>query len=339
MLSLVSSMKGLIQLIGNEFLFRRCQAASVNSNLSRTFASMDSSKLLKFEVSASVLTPFQADFPEIGPKNQKLEDLFVNLERSSKVQDFIVNRRVGLMKTLLHRLLTSLSNKSDFDINGFVDIYPLHIFTSQQLMQFLEFGLRLGDNREISNIKDVLDVGSGVGQVTDELNKVFRNVITTEMSTVMCNRLQKKGYISWNEDISYTYSDRINEGYTFDMISLLNVIDRTPRPISLLRAAHSLLRPHGLLLLATPLPLQPFYFTHDHKISKSNSKKFGKPSESLDLLPSNTWEDQATELIEKVIPKMNFVPIAYSRLPYVSGGDYYKSCTVLDDIIILAKKI
>ena len=41
---------------------------------------------------------------------------------------------------------------------------------------------------------------------------------------------------------------------------MFNVLDRSPRPACLLRAARALLRPGGHLLIASPLPYRPFFF-------------------------------------------------------------------------------
>jgi 2-polyprenyl-3-methyl-5-hydroxy-6-metoxy-1,4-benzoquinol methylase len=80
---------------------------------------------------------------------------------------------------------------------------------------------------------------------------------------------------------------RLAEGYQFDMVSILNIIDRTPRSATLLKAAHSMLSPDGLLLIATPLLFRPFYFTADHKITavtdKRKPEKYGKLLETFNL--------------------------------------------------------
>jgi len=93
------------------------------------------------------------------------------------------------------------------------------------------------------------------------------DVTATEMSPVMASRLRDSGYEVWEEDIATTASSRLARGQDkFDLISLLNVLDRTPLPNSLLKAANSLLKPGGKLLVATPLPFRPFYFTANHDV-------------------------------------------------------------------------
>lgn len=202
----------------------------------------------------------------------------------------------------------------------------------------------------------------------------------TETSAVMSDRLRSKGYTCWNEDITLTYKERIEEGYTFDLISMLNVIDRTPRPSSLLSAVHSLLKPNGTILIATPLPFRPFYFSSDHidknnadndkndekkkknKISsniidnvnnmsnenidnnKDNTKdctksRQKKPMEIFNLSTDDCWEAQAEIFITEILPKHGFRCTGFSRLPYVSAGDFFTEYWILDDIVLTAEKL
>ena len=245
---------------------------------------------------------------------------------------------------MMHRWLTNTSSKSDFDINGLLGIYPLHLWTSDQLQQLMQHAV----GRESSaRFAAVLDVGSGHGEVTTILrNAVVNNdngskLVTTETSPVMAKRLENLGFECWNEDISMTYPQRIASGVSFDLVSFLNVIDRTPKPVTLLLAAHTMLKPDGLLLVATPLPFRPFYFTNDHKghsRSSSHQRKHGQPLESLGLTKTGTWDDQAETFLTNVLPSRGFTPLAFSRVPYVSGGDFFKPFTALDDIVVIARK-
>jgi hypothetical protein len=45
-------------------------------------------------------------------------------------------------------------------------------------------------------------------------------------------------------------------------------------------------------------------------------------------------------MLEKALPALGLAPVAFSRLPYVSGGDYFKpEGYVLDDLVVVARKI
>ena len=146
----------------------------------------------------------------------------VCLEQQSEVQEFIAGNRAGFSKTIAQRVLQSFSSYSDFDINGMVNIYPLHLFTQEQLKTLMQCV-------QVDKVNTALDIGSGCGKLTIELNNIVsQKLITTETSPIMCQRLRDKGFQSWCEDVSTTYHQRIAEGHTFDLVSMLNVIDRTP---------------------------------------------------------------------------------------------------------------
>ena len=267
------------------------------------------------------------------------------LTQGSIVDDFVAKNRAGLIATLMHRWLTSTSSKSDFDINGLLGIYPLHLWTSDQLQQLMQHAVGSDSSARFTS---VLDVGSGHGEVTTILrnavvdNKNGGKLVTTETSPVMAQKLEHLGFECWNEDISLTYPQRIATGAaSFDLVSFLNVIDRTPKPVTLLLAAHNMLKHNGLLLVATPLPFRPFYFTNDHKghsTSTGHQRKHGQPLESLGLTKTGSWDEQAETFMSHVLPSRGFTPLAFSRVPYVSGGDFFKPYTALDDIVVIARK-
>ena len=266
------------------------------------------------------------------------------LAQGSVVDEFVTKHRAGFVATMMHRWLTSTSSKSDFDINGLLGIYPLHLWTSEQLEQLFQHAVGRDSSARFAS---VLDVGSGHGEVTTILRNAVVDInhggklITTETSPVMAQKLEQLGFECWNEDISTTYPQRMATGASFDLVSLLNVIDRTPKPVTLLRAAYSMLKHDGLLLVATPLPFRPFYFTNDHKGHSKPSghqRKHGQPLESLGLTKTGTWDDQAQTLLTQILPTRGFTPLAFSRVPYVSGGDFFKPYTALDDIVVIARK-
>lgn len=257
----------------------------------------------------------------------------VCLDEQSKVHEFIACNRAGFGRTILHRLFSSFSSYSDFDVNGILNIYPLHLFTEAQLKVLMQ-------RAKVDMIENALDIGSGCGDLTAALSGICRQkLITTETSHVMCQKLRDKGYECWREDVSTTYRQHIAKGHTFNLVSMLNVIDRTPKPNSLLLAAHSMLNKNGLLLLATPLPFRPFYFTNDFKFHNTR-RKYGQPLETIPGLSKiGLWDEQAEILLKKVLPENGFEPVVFARLPYVSGGDYFTNYTALDDILVVSRKV
>lgn len=57
----------------------------------------------------------------------------------------------------------------------------------------------------------------------------------------------------WNEDIAETVAIRQQEGRYFDTVACCNVLDRTPKPVCMLRAVHGLLKPQGFPLMCMSL--------------------------------------------------------------------------------------
>ena len=86
-------------------------------------------------------------------------------------------------QTLLHRALCCLP-LDDFDVNAWFDLYPLHLFSPDQLARLLEAaGLPLPVQRG-------LDVGAGAGGVSAPLRDVCRSLTAVETSRAMARTLR-----------------------------------------------------------------------------------------------------------------------------------------------------
>ena len=219
-----------------------------------------------------------------------------------------------------------------------------------------------------------LDIGAGVGLVTDQLRPLCGAVTTSETSEQMAKRLREKGYECWEGDVAQTVGgSELQPGPaqdavgTFDLVTLLNVIDRSPAPAGLLRCAHTLLHSavrtalaavplsaagggsaahrlldaeRGWFLLATPLPYRPFYYdgarTHAPMASEAldlpRARRW-RPHEKDD----EEWGTHAQALLERVLPAHGFRPVAFSRLPYISAGDADADLAFLDDLLVLCR--
>jgi SAM-dependent methyltransferase len=201
---------------------------------------------------------------------------------------------------------------SDYDANALFATHDMRVLGRAQLERFLGPGPH----------GSLLDVGAGDGHVTDELAPLFADVETTELSTRMGERLRERGYVCHTLDVTTTPHPR---GRAFDTVALLNVIDRTPRPITLLERCRDLLAPGGRILLATPLPLAP----HVHVGSRTVDPE--------ELLPRDkrSFEHAATTLTDVVFRGLGLDVIAWCRAPYLSRGDGHVPAYVLDDAIFL----
>ncbi len=218
--------------------------------------------------------------------------------------------RHGLFMTWVHRMMRGFL--SDFDINGYLGTYPMHVLSTEQWSTVLpHVGGRL------------LDVGAGRGDATAKLASLFDETVVTETSRAMARRLRKQGYECIEGDISR----RSDLDGNFDAVSLLNVLDRCDCPLSLLGVARRALKPGGLLIVALVLPYGPFVY---------DGGAARRPKERLPI-SSSEWELAATEFVTTALLPLGLEVVTLSRSPYLSGGDAHHPLYELDDLIAVCR--
>lgn len=82
------------------------------------------------------------------------------------------------------------------------------------------------------------------------------------------------------------------------------------------------------MLLATPLPYQPFYYRGAMALD---------PEEKLKI-QAERWEEAVLELWHGELEPLGLEPRALSRVPYLSGGDVQYPAYVLDDAVLVCTK-
>ncbi len=260
---------------------------------------------LRYDVDLLRLSAIEAPFVQLG-----LDDTTAAYIDQSR------QARHGLFKTWLHRRLRHFL--SDFDINGLLGTYPMHVLSAAQWHCLLD-PLRKTHEPE----GQLLDIGAGRGDATAPLAGLFESVMVTETSGPMARRLRKQGYECLHEDVTHNAS----LAHRFDAVSLLNVLDRCDEPMSLLGAARSALRPNGLLLIALVLPYRPFVYEH------------GQARAPRQRLPIATeqWEVAAAEFVTMSLVPLGLQVLCVSRAPYLSGGDAQAPLYSLDDLIVVCR--
>jgi 2-polyprenyl-3-methyl-5-hydroxy-6-metoxy-1,4-benzoquinol methylase len=182
----------------------------------------------------------------------------------------------------------------------------------------------------------LLDVGAGDGRVTLQLAPLFKEVVCTEASKQMCVNLRKKGFsVAQTIDVK-TGLSAAQRGDGFDVICLLNVLDRCMRPRTLLHELRALMRnADSMLVLATPLPLHPAVEVDGKWLSP---KECIMPPQYISNADSLAWEKSLAALIDNVIRPCGYDLVRFARIPYVSQGDHRHAYYVLDDVVLVLRQ-
>ncbi len=258
---------------------------------------------------------------DLGALSEPLRGRFLQLGPDAALEAYIERAeasRPGRFVTGCHRLLRSYF--SDFDVNGMLGIYPMHVLSTEQ-WRFLLEAAGTGPHDEPRG--RLLDVGAGSGDVTVQLAPLFERVVTTELSRSMAYRLRRRGFSVHRTDVAV---GGVPDG-PYDVVSCLNVLDRCASPLSLLGSVRAGLKNGGLLILALVLPYRPFVYEGPSSVD---------PTERLPLddLP---WEAAVNGLCAQVLAPLALEVVAVSRAPYLSGGDSGRAIYELDDAIVLCR--
>jgi SAM-dependent methyltransferase len=216
----------------------------------------------------------------------------------------------GSFAHALHRSLRSFA--SDFDVNAWLGTYRVCLLGSANFDRLLDGAPRVS----------LLDVGAGSGEVTAELAPLFERVVVTETARATARRLAKR-FETHELDLATTSlpGDR-----RFSVVSLLHVLDRAPRPRSLLSAAKSVLAENGRLLIACPLPLRPH-------VDRGGAT--ADPDEWIEA--EGTFEEAVTMLVRDLIAPAGLTVERLARTTYLSQGDPRAERYELDDALLVCR--
>lgn len=202
---------------------------------------------------------------------------------------------------------------SDFDLDGWLNMHALFLLDTKGWESIL------GSSR----YSTLLDIGAGRGDVTATLAPLFEQVAATETSKPMVRRLLQRGFEAHAIDLA---EQDFESPRLFSVVAMLNVLDRCSRPRSLIERALECLEPDGLLVLATPLPFRPHVDVGGSTVD---------PDELMPVV-SECFETATRELVDS-IPGIEI--IRWSRIPYVSQGDWRQPLVALDDAVLVGRKL
>jgi SAM-dependent methyltransferase len=250
----------------------------------------------------------QALGPVLGPR-------FVPLARDPELTAFLEGpgkRPHGYLATKLMAMVASFT--SSYDMHGLFGAYQMHLLSSRA------WGELLGERVHES----LLDVGAGAGYVTEGARPYFRELVCTETAERLRRRLAQRQLPTLAIDLTSS-----SLGRTFSVVSCFNVLDRTARPLTLLRSLVEHVQPGGLLLLSMPLPAAPHVHVEGGTIAASERL----PSIAAD------WESAARELSERMIMPLPLSIERLSRVPYLSRGDAYAPLYLLDAALWVCRRV
>jgi len=251
------------------------------------------------------------------------------LKADAAVEKFMKEAPVApAWKIVAHSFLRFGMNH--YDANAFLNMYPLHLLSTEQLHQMLSM------TDAPSTFKNVLDVGAGDGSMAESLLKPKSETIhTTETATRMIPKIESRGLKCFQIDLAKEdFAASMHNEY--DLMMLLNVIDRTDKPISLLKRMVGRLSRDGYFVIASPLPLRPICY--DGATARHPSENFEFPKNIIKNEFKDEWEDGASWFISNILPSFGLKPICFSRVPYVSGGDVSTKLYTHDDIVVICSK-
>jgi SAM-dependent methyltransferase len=252
---------------------------------------------------------------DVAALSPRLAARFVALARDAGTEAFFAEAargRHGWLRTTAHRALRQFM--SDFDVNGWLDMYSLFLASGEQWRTLL------GDRR----VPRLLDVGAGSGKVSATLLPFAEQVVATELSAPMARKLRRMGIACHELDLA----EQSLPGARFELVACLNVLDRTARPRALLRRLVELLEPGGRLVIALALPYRPFYYAGASTPDPLERLRCDEP----------TWERAVSRLVERELEPLGLTLTSLSRAPYLSFGDSRRGLYELDDAILVLEK-
>lgn len=210
---------------------------------------------------------------------------------------------------------------SKTSINGILNRGGMFLFSTNQLQEFLQIPAEWNPAD-----KQLLDLGAGDGGITKKLAAFYGNVYVTEMSQVMQWRLRNEGFHLEDAE-GWSSTSR-----QYNLISVLNLLDRHYNPRKLLANLHSLaLRSNCLVLMAVVLPMHQYVEFHPSRKSTQADVKL--------ILRGKTLEEQASFLVEKEFMPAGFELVRWTKLPYLCEGDFNRPYYVLDDAVFLLRAV
>jgi SAM-dependent methyltransferase len=217
----------------------------------------------------------------------------------------------GAVMIAAHRALRRFA--SDFDVHAWLGAYRVCLVGRRSFDALLAGSPRAS----------LLDVGAGSGAVTAELAPRFGRVVVTETSRPAAKRLART-YETHAIDLA---TEPLPRDERFSVVSLLHVLDRAPRPRSLLGAAARLVDDDGRVLIACPLPI------------RAHVDRGGGTSDPDEWIAADgSFEEALVALARTIVEPAGLAIDRIARTSYLSQGDPSARFHVLDDALLVCHR-
>lgn len=183
----------------------------------------------------------------------------------------------------------------------------------------------------------LLDVGAGDGAATLSLATALgvepEHVTATEASAPMVRALQGRGFRA-------LHTTSLSEGALagsglFDVVSVLNVLDRADDPAGLVADVRRLLAPGGVAIFAVVLPFRAL--VEDGAEKRRPRRPLRLPRAAL--LPGVEFEASASMVYATAFEPAGFRPLAFSSVPYLCEGDGVSRLFSLRDAVFVLEPV
>ncbi|RLN62990.1 hypothetical protein BBJ29_001642 [Phytophthora kernoviae] len=252
-----------------------------------------------------------------------LQSAFVQLDCDQETETFLDSCTGGSLWESLGSTVLGLFY-SLTDANGILGRGQMFVLSRAQVQKLLH------QEHSVPGGGSLLDIGAGDGNVTASLASLVDQVTTTEASAPMVANLNARGYNSVQTcDLQHEF---VQSRKPYNIISMLNVLDRADKPLTMLREIREMLHPeNGLFLLAVVLPFSAFVEIDTQRIA---------PSEKLPMTgglcsQGASFEVAASLLLRNVLLPAGFKLRHFSRVPYLCRGDLQQPYYVLSDAIFV----
>ena len=277
-------------------------------------------------------------------RENKLEknvlETFVQLNRDAETLEYLETYCSGkesfLQSTMAHVANYFLSRTDSNALVGRGQMFVLSTAQIERLLSHGKPGNKGGPTAVLPGGKPfqrLLDIGAGDGTVTKHFSPLVKHITVTEVSTHMIKRLEGLPFVDRAcNTASLDPFPTGNESDHFDLIGLLNVLDRCHEPSTLLYEIRNRLVPStGRLVLAVVLPFCPFV---------EDGTKQQTPSQDLNMNGGRckegaSFEESVNVLINNVLIPHGFIVHSWSRLPYICAGDERQQYYVLSDAVFV----